>query len=108
MLNVNEENINDLFRIFSGFNTGIQHGGTLGEFCNPTSIDQKPKLEQCSIKPYVRSGGALTSGTASSFYSETHLHSSYELSSEQQNALLYGEYGTDRQVYDTDEANSRA
>jgi hypothetical protein len=65
-------------------------------------------LEQCSIKPYVRSGGALTSGTASSFYSETHLDLPDLLSSEQKNALLYGKYGTDRHVYDTDEANSRA
>jgi hypothetical protein len=39
MLNVNEDNINDLFRIFSGFNAGIQHRGTMGEFCNPASID---------------------------------------------------------------------
>lgn len=111
MLNVNEDNINDLFRIFSGFNNGIQGSGNLDEFCNPVFADWEPKLERCSIKPYVRAGGALTSGTASSFYSATNLFNEFNpllLNPDQINALLYGRYGNDHKVYDTDEANSRA
>jgi hypothetical protein len=114
-LSVDEGNIEDLMRVFSGFDDGhsqVHNYGSLGEFYNSdiANPDVENKMNNEKIKPYVRAGGALTSGTAASFYHDTHLFNVNDstLNDNQKNALDNGRYGKDRQVYDTDEANSRA
>jgi hypothetical protein len=66
-----------------------------------------------TITPYVRTGGALVSGTADSFYRETHLFNvnspeENQLTQRQKNAFIQGNYGHELNVITTDEANSRA
>jgi hypothetical protein len=103
--------ITNLLRIFSGFKDGVGDY-SLGAFVNtnePISTDVLNKLKQTSIKPYVRTGGALVSGTAASFYSGSHFSNFNQgLTPAQIAAFEFGNYGNQIQVYPTDEANSRA
>jgi hypothetical protein len=97
-------------RIFSGYKDGLSSNvkGTLGDFASNAVANTK--LGRTKIVPYVRAGGALTSGTAASFYQDTgfDLELSPGLSDRQKNALESGTYGNDFDIHDTDEANSRA
>jgi hypothetical protein len=99
-------------RIFTGIKDEHVNNPTLFDFYNPgfsLSEQQKQLLKNTSIKPYVRAGGSLTSGTASSFVGNTNLgFNESELTKEQQNAFDVGNYGTDYGLQQTDEANSRA
>jgi hypothetical protein len=66
-------NINNLLRIFSGYTTGLDEGKhTLGMFANSAYPQYQSLLDSVSIVPYVRTGGALVSGTAKSFYNGSH------------------------------------
>jgi phosphate transport system substrate-binding protein len=100
--------INNLLSIFSGYNDGIVGNATLGDFVKSTaSPDIKQALSQQPIIPYVRTGGALVSGTAASFYNGTHF-ANISLTQRQKDAFNFGNYGNARLMYSTDEANSRA
>jgi hypothetical protein len=63
-------------------------------------------LNNTSILPYVRSGGAFTSGTAFSFFKNSNL--TLNLTPQQEHAFETGSYGNDIKIIQTDEANSRA
>jgi hypothetical protein len=113
-----DSNINNLLKIFSGYTNG-SHGvsnRTLGAFVNTNSshytLTIANKLNATNIIPYVRTGGALVSGTAASFYNGTHFSGvdsgDNSLDEDQVNAFKYGNYGNDIDIYSTDEANSRA
>jgi hypothetical protein len=112
-----EINVNalDLLRIFSGFkqtnDDSAVPSGTLAEFIN-SSFKNNPQydlLANQKITPYVRTGGALTSGTAASFYTGTRYEGLIEnLTAQQLSAFATGQYGNDYDVKETDEANSRA
>jgi hypothetical protein len=108
-------NATDLLRIFSGFkqtrDATTPPDGTLAEFVNPNFVDsqQLAILAKQKITPYARTGGALTSGTASSFYGGMHYKDiDTNLTPNQLDALSAGNYGKDYPVHETDEANSRA
>jgi len=61
--------------------------------------------------PYVRTGGAQTSGTAASFYNDIYLDGYSQLNNlsvQQQKAFEVGTYGNQINIKQTDEANSRA
>ncbi|GHU47872.1 hypothetical protein FACS1894218_3270 [Bacilli bacterium] len=112
ILTVNDDNIADFMRIFTGFDDRIDAGATqLGYYCSD-GIDPiiKDKLNAINIIPYVRAGGSLTSGTASSFVGNTNLrfYPKSELTVRQQSAFNSGSYGTSFGIQQTDEANSRA
>ena len=114
-LDLNVNNITNLYRVFSGYSDGLPQQTkkpTFGLFLNDEvnlSASDKEKFQQQKITPYARSGGSLTSGTASSFYESSHLENATEgLTDRQKNAFKYGTYGSDWKLYDTDEANSRA
>ena len=113
LLTLNERNIANLYRTFSGYKAGLEmERPKLGLFLNnDIEIDSadKEKLNNQSVIPYVRSGGSLTSGTAASFFEGSHYDNAHtDLTDEQKSAFTNGNYGNDWRVYDTDEANSRA
>jgi ABC-type phosphate transport system substrate-binding protein len=107
-------NIYELMRVFSGINDQKHKidNPTLFDFYNTNIFlddSRQQLLKTTSIKPYVRAGGSLTSGTASSFFSNTNLgFDRSKLTSEQQKAFDVGNYGTAYDLEQTDEANSRA
>ncbi|MDR0674918.1 MAG: substrate-binding domain-containing protein [Mycoplasmataceae bacterium] len=112
ILVVNNSNVCNLMRIFSGINSNVTDA-TLGNFYNDQADltpSQQQLLMNTSIIPYVRAGGSLTSGTASSFVGGTHLNfnEKNDLTVAQQNAFDSGYYGTKFGLVQTDEANSRA
>jgi hypothetical protein len=106
--------IEELMRVFSGINDSNAPIGnpTLYDFYNSNtnlSSTQIESLKSTKITPYVRAGGSLTSGTASSFVNESHLtFKKTDLSKQQQKAFDNGNYGTAYGLQQTDEANSRA
>jgi hypothetical protein len=112
LLVVNNDNIQDFMRIFTGIDDGITKPVRLGSF----AINQSPsiiltKLNNTPLIPYVRAGGSLTSGTASSFVNGTNLSNFQNeagLNEPQKNAFASGQYGTSFGIQQTDEANSRA
>ena len=98
-LDLNVNNITNLYRVFSGYSDGLPQQTkkpTFGLFLNDEvnlSASDKEKFQQQKITPYARSGGSLTSGTASSFYESSHLENATEgLTERQQNAFKYGTY----------------
>lgn len=110
ILNLNEQNITNLYRIFSGFDDGVLNR-TMSSFSDDNNIkaEDKTLFAQTNILPYVRSGGSMTSGTAASFYKSSHFDDCHVgLTPDQDNAFETGNYGKDIKLIDTDEANSRA
>lgn len=117
-LSINQDNMINLYRVFSGFKDGITDSSffNLGGFLNSNNqLSQQDKnlYQATKIVPYVRAGGNLTSGTASSFYAGSHFKKNNQpitnqLTADQQQAFTHGVYGKDIKVEDTDEANSRA
>jgi hypothetical protein len=117
ILVVKNSNINNLMRIFTGINDPSHKidNPTLYDFYNENSnlsLEQQELLKKTSIKPYVRAGGALTSGTAYSFVNESNFsqfkNDDTHLSKEQRAAFDNGSYGINYGIQQTDEANSRA
>ena len=115
VLTLNQDNITNLYRTFSGFKNGLpSEKPHLSLFLNPNYQDQisktdLTKFENQTITPYARSGGSLTSGTAASFFECCHFDNCQDnLNSDQIKAFENGNYGNDFKLYDTDEANSRA
>ena len=113
ILTLNESNITNLYRTFSGYKDGLvgQDKPTYGLFLNSSVLSESDKtlFEKQVITPYARSGGSLTSGTAAAFYENSHFTTAHEgLTTQQQEAFTVGNYGKDWKIYDTDEANSRA
>lgn len=122
LLSLNDTNIYNFFRIFSGIDTNITWPSdtdiaknSMYHFVNPTIkslLDQQQinLLKKTTIRPFVRTGGSLTSGTASSFYN-CPLLSVYDpkgLTQQQINAFSTGDYGLSFNIQQTMEANSRA
>lgn len=114
VLTLNQDNIANLYRTFSGFKDGLPSSKPyLSLFLNPDyhhiSQADKTKFEKQEVIPYARSGGSLTSGTAASFFEGSHFDNYLgELTEAQIIAFINGNYGKDFKLYDTDEANSRA
>lgn len=114
ILAINDSNIINLYRSFSGYSDGLANSVPyLGDFINDqsTALNENDKsiLKSTQLLPYARSGGSTTSGTAASFYDNSHFNVDYsQLSIRQQNAFIGGKYGDDFRLIDTDEANSRA
>ena len=114
VLTLNEKNITDLYRTFSGFKAGLPtEKPLLSLFLNldydEISENDRVKFEHQEVIPYARSGGSLTSGTAASFFEGSHFNNySKGLTEAQKTAFVNGNYGKDFRLYDTDEANSRA
>jgi hypothetical protein len=119
LLVLNNDNIQPFMRVFTGIKDQafpvLEQFTKLGGYLNGDMVDQLTtgqidSLNNTSIIPYVRAGGSLTSGTASSFVGGSHLNFSEktDLSSAQQSAFDSGNYGTDYGIQQTDEANSRA
>ena len=113
VLTLNENDITNLYRTFSGFKDGLPtEKPLLSLFLNPEyqiSENDKVKFEHQEVIPYARSGGSLTSGTAASFFEGSHFKNYSEgLTEAQKTAFVNGNYGKDFRLYDTDEANSRA
>lgn len=113
VLTLDNDNITDLYRTFSGFKDGLpSEKPYLSLFLNPKykiSETDKAKFERQEVIPYARSGGSLTSGTAASFFEGSHFKNySKGLTEAQKTAFVNGNYGKDFRLYDTDEANSRA
>ena len=113
VLTLNQDNITNLYRTFSGFKDGLPTGKPyLSLFLNPKyqiPETDKTKFEEQEVIPYARSGGSLTSGTAASFFEGSHFNNySKGLTEAQKTAFINGNYGKDFKLYDTDEANSRA
>ena len=113
VLTLDEDDITDLYRTFSGFKDGLPtEKPHLSLFLNPKykiSENDKIKFEHQEVIPYARSGGSLTSGTAASFFEGNHFNNySKGLTEAQKTAFVNGNYGKDFRLYDTDEANSRA
>ena len=113
VLTLDEDDITDLYRTFSGFKDGLPtEKPHLSLFLNPEyqiSENDKVKFEHQEVIPYARSGGSLTSGTAASFFEGSHFDNYSEgLTEAQKTAFVNGNYGKDFRLYDTDEANSRA
>ena len=112
ILDMNSENIGNLYRTFSGFkDEQLTSKPTMGLFLNDTSLSPTDKqlFENQQIVPFARSGGYVTSGTTSSFYNDSHFDFDQNtLTEKQRNAFKFGNYGNDWRVYDTDEANTRA
>ena len=113
ILTLNDSNITDLYRTFSGYKDGLSEGDKpyLGLFLEDGVLSDADKklFEQQQITPYARSGGSLTSGTAASFYESSHFPNAHTgLTTQQEEAFTVGNYGKDWKIYDTDEANSRA
>ena len=113
VLNLDEENITNLYRTFSGFNDGLPNdkpnlGLFLNNDINISDADHELFANQTVI-PYARSGGSLTSGTAASFFECCHFnYDKTKLTDQQIASFENGNYGSDFKLYDTDEANSRA
>jgi phosphate transport system substrate-binding protein len=115
VLTLNKNNINDLYRTFSGFKDGLPTEKPLlslflnHEYEKKISENDRVKFEHQEVIPYARSGGSLTSGTAASFFEGSHFPNySKGLTEAQKTAFVNGNYGKDFRLYDTDEANSRA
>ena len=113
VLTLNENDITNLYRTFSGFKDGLPtEKPLLSLFLNPEceiSENDRFKFEHQEVIPYARSGGSLTSGTAASFFEGSHFKNYSEgLTEAQKTAFVNGNYGKDFRLYDTDEANSRA
>lgn len=115
ILYIGENNITNLYRAFSGFNSGLGiNTPNLGLFLNnevdsPLTSNDQNILNNTTLIPYVRAGGSLTSGTAASFYDGSHFPNAHiGLTEQQQKAFSNGNYGNNFLVDDTDEANSRA
>lgn len=114
VLTLNENNITNLYRTFSGFKDGLPtEKPYLSLFLNTEeqlSQNDRDKFEHQEVIPYARSGGSLTSGTAASFFEGSHFGdcSTNGLTEAQKAAFVNGNYGKDFRLYDTDEANSRA
>jgi hypothetical protein len=114
ILVVNNGDVNEFMRVFTGINDPSHKidKPTLYDFYNQSvglSESQQQLLKNTSVKPYVRAGGSLTSGTASSFVSGGNFDfKESDLSKDQQAAFDNGNYGTDYGIQQTDEANSRA
>ena len=113
VLNLDERNIINLYRTFSGFNDGLPSDrANLALFLNDnisiSDVDHELFANQ-TIVPYARSGGSLTSGTAASFFECCHFdYDKTKLTERQIASFENGNYGNDFKLYDTDEANSRA
>ncbi len=117
-LSVNQQTMINLYRVFSGYKDGLTNNSflNLGGFISSSStlsISDQELYQNTKIIPYARSGGNLTSGTASSFYAGSHFKNNdqpiiNQLTPRQQKAFTHGVYGDEISVKDTDEANSRA
>ncbi|WEK82832.1 MAG: substrate-binding domain-containing protein [Mycoplasma sp.] len=117
-LSVNQQTMINLYRVFSGYKDGLTNNSflNLGGFISSSStlsISDQKLYQNTKIIPYARSGGNLTSGTASSFYAGSHFKNNdqpiiNQLTPRQQKAFTHGVYGDEISVKDTDEANSRA
>lgn len=113
VLNLDDKNIINLYRTFSGFNDGLSNNKpNLSLFLNDkvsiSDADRELFANQ-TVVPYARSGGSLTSGTAASFFECGHFnYDKTKLTDRQIASFENGNYGNDFKLYDTDEANSRA
>lgn len=113
VLNLDENNVVDLYRTFSGFKDGLPNDKpNLALFLNNnisiSNADHELFVNQ-TVVPYARSGGSLTSGTAASFFECCHFdYDKHKLTENQKASFENGNYGNDFKLYDTDEANSRA
>lgn len=113
VLNLDDKNIINLYRTFSGFNDGLPNDRPnlalfLNDKINISDADYELFANQ-TVVPYARSGGSLTSGTAASFFECCHFnYDKTKLTERQISSFENGNYGNDFKLYDTDEANSRA
>jgi len=121
---INKDNILQLFAVFSGFNQlggGEKWKTQYGSIYNFMTADSIAAIEalptgekdiklckDTQITPFVRSGGntAANSSIAFSYYS--HLADFDNMTQDQQNAFAGGQYGKDRNHYETEESNARA
>jgi hypothetical protein len=113
LLVVNENNIINFMKIFTGISDPTTNNLSLYDFVNKSltlSSNQITLLKDTPITPYVRAGGSLTSGTAASFVncSDLGFDKKVDLNSEEQAAFDSGVYGRQHNLVETDEANSRA
>lgn len=116
-LYVGQDNINDLYTAFSGFNENAE-GKTFDlestsyyHFLTPNAKSHMDNhdLEICKntqIVPFNRSGGCTAANASLSFYEESHFDKN--LTVRQQQAFMGGQYGPDRLIYQTDESNSKS
>ena len=116
---ISQNNILQLYAVFSGFNElkdqeWKDEYGSMWFFmtdaakaaCNSSD---KAICQNTQIIPYVRSGGntAANSSIAFTYYSNL-VDYLTSVTTNQFNAFAGGQYGTDRQCHETEEANSRA
>lgn len=112
LLHVSPGLIDKLYQAFSGYHGSSYYLGNdypkLSDFISTGYDNYKSSLD-IKITPYVRTGGSLTSGTASSFYDYSRFSSAHNLLDEKtKRAFEVGDYGSSWTIVQTDEANSRA
>lgn len=114
-VSITQENINDLLAVFSAYNSpgwSEENQASYYHFLTPESksyMDSKGLTELCKhsyIVPYVRSGGDRSASASIAFSKCSHFNTS--LTPEQENAFLGGQYGNDREYWETDESNAQA
>lgn len=119
-LEINQDNIKYLYAAFSGFDE-IKDGSinrdntSMYEFLTE---DAKAVIDQSSsdmiaclktqIIPFVRAGGNSGASSSIAFSKMSHLMEWDDLTQNQQIAFAGGQYGKDRDHFETDESNARA
>lgn len=112
---INKDNINDLLAVFSAYNSPgwiEKEQASYYHFLTKTSKDYvdshglKDLCQNTSIIPYVRSGGDRSASSSIAFSKCSHFETN--LTPEQTAAFEGGQYGNDRDYYETDESNAQA
>lgn len=115
MLDVNDNNVSKLYAAFSGYKgTLLNSNPKVGDFLSTAAQSflneqQKETLNNSAFVPYARTGGSTTSGTAYSFFNDSKFADPHTgLNQDQIDAFETGTYGSEWEIVQTDEANSRA
>lgn len=117
-ISINEQNINYLYAVFSGFNELKNDSweaidGTYWSFLTDEAKTEISKNESdkticqtSQIIPYVKSGGDRSAGSCIAFSELSNLGA--DMTDRQHNAFLGGQYGHDRNYYETEESNAQS
>lgn len=120
MFDANSSTIQYIYQLFSGWKESGQNQSldNMTNFISPSmnlTSQQRDFLSKYTFKPFVRTGGSLTSGTAYSFISESRLVSDLNedgsptfLTPRQWKSFEFGTYGTSFSLQETGESNTRA
>lgn len=116
---INKDNISQLYAVFSGFNEwkNGKWNSEWGSIYYYLSQENKKQfnsndVEICKntpITPYVRVGGNTSAASSIVFSQLSGFVNAFEnLTNNQKNAFICGQYGNDRNLYQTNKANANA